>query len=226
VPKTTLLLVRHGETDDNKNLVFQGQLGSGLNALGRDQAARLAARLVRAVTRPAALYASDLDRAHETAAILGGALGLEPALDTELREVYLGAWQGLTHAEIVARFPDEWAARRAGHDIRRGGGETYAELGIRVARAIERVARTHPGSWAIVVSHGAALKAFAGRVLGIGAEGLRAFRVQENTGVSIIERDEGSLDGGSAPEGSAPWRLVTWNDAGHLRDPVLEALGG
>jgi probable phosphoglycerate mutase len=213
--KTTLLLVRHGETDDNKNLVFQGQLGRGLNAHGRAQAARLASRLVRAVTRPSALYASDLDRAHETAAILGGALGLEPALDADLREVYLGAWQGLTHAEIAQRFPDEWAAWRAGRDIRRGGGETYAELGDRVARALERIARGHPGSAAIVVSHGAALKTFAGRVLGIGAEGLRAFRVQVNTGVTVVER-----------EGEGPWRLATWNDASHLHDAVLEALGG
>jgi broad specificity phosphatase PhoE len=215
MPKTTLLLVRHGETDDNKNLVFQGQLGRGLNALGRDQAARLAARLVRAVVRPSALYASDLDRAHETAAILGGALGLEPALDADLREVYLGTWQGLAHAEIAARFPDEWAAWRAGRDIRRGGGETYAELGERMARALGRIARTHEGSAVLVVSHGAALKSFAGTVLGIGAEGQRAFRVQQNTGVTVVERRDGS-----------PFRLMTWNDAAHLEDAVLEALGG
>ena len=92
---TRILLVRHGETDDNKNFVFQGQTGLGLNAHGRDQAARLAGRLVRAARRPAALVASDLDRAVQTAEILGRALGLEPSLDAGLREVFLGAWQGL-----------------------------------------------------------------------------------------------------------------------------------
>src|SRR5580693_3655695 len=127
MPRTQLLLVRHGETDDNRNQIFQGQLGCGLNALGRDQAARLGVRLAAGVVRPVALCTSDLDRARETAEILGAALGLAPTLDPDLREVYLGAWQGLTHDEIAARFPDEHAAWRAGRDVRRGGGETYAE---------------------------------------------------------------------------------------------------
>ena len=195
--KTRLLLVRHGETDDNKNLVFQGQLGRGLNALGREQAA---------------LLASDLDRARETAEILGHALGLTPSPDPDLREVYLGAWQGLSYAEIAARFPDEWAAWRAGKDIRRGGGETYAELGERVIRSLERLADAHPGATVLVVSHGAALKSFVAHVLGLRSEGMRAFRVQANTGVTVVERDEGM------------WRLLVWNDEAHLHDAVLATL--
>lgn len=211
--RTRLLLVRHGETDDNRNLVFQGQLGVGLNALGRDQASRLAARLAPAAERPAVLYTSDLDRARETAEILGAALGLEPTRDPDLREVYLGAWQGLSYAEIAERFPDEWAAWRAGKDIRRGGGETYAELGERVARSMARIASAHPGATSLVVSHGAALKSFVARVLGLSSEGMRAFRVQANTGVTVVERDEGA------------WRLLVWNDEAHLHDAVLATLG-
>jgi broad specificity phosphatase PhoE len=217
MPPTRLVLVRHGETDDNKSSIFQGQEGAGLNAHGRDQAAKLAARLASAKARPAALYTSDLARARETAAILGRALALEPAPDADLREVYLGAWQGLSHTEIAARFPEEWAAWRAGVDQRRGGGETYAELCARVTRAMERIAGAHPGETVIVVSHGAALKTFAGHVLGMGAGSatwLRAFRVPENTAVSVVDRDR---DG---------WfRIVAWNDAAHLMDAVVEALG-
>ena len=210
---TRVLLVRHGETDDNRNQIFQGQLGRGLNALGREQAALLAARLALAAERPAAILSSDLDRARETAEILGAALGLAPALDPDLREVYLGAWQGLTHTEIAARFPDEWAAWRAGKDVRRGGGETYAELGERVYRSISSIADAHPGRTTLVVSHGAALKGFVARVLGLASEGMRAFRVQANTGVTLVERDEEGV-----------WRLLALNDEAHLRDPVLEAL--
>ena len=216
-PRARLLLVRHGETDDNKNLVFQGQEGVGLNARGREQAALLGARLASAKERPAALYTSDLARARETAEILGRALALEPVLDADLREIYLGAWQGLSHAEIAARFPDEWAAWRAGKDLRRGGGETYAELTERLTRAMNRIAAAHAGAAALVVSHGAALKTFAGHVLGM-APGcvtwLRSFRVPENTGVSVVERDA---------EG---FRIAVWGDAAHLRDGVAEALGG
>ncbi len=210
---TKLLLVRHGETDDNKNLVFQGQTGRGLNARGREQAGKLAARLAAAGSRPRAMVTSDLDRARETAEILGAALDLAPSLDPDLREVYLGAWQGLSYAEIAARFPEEWAAWRAGEDIHRGGGETYAELGERVARAMERIADTYEGGAVVVVSHGAALKSFVARVLGIGTAGMRAFRVAVNTGVTIVERDA-----------ERRWLLAVWNDAAHLGDAVAESL--
>jgi probable phosphoglycerate mutase len=214
LPSTRLILVRHGETDDNRNQVFQGQLGSGLNDHGRDQAALLAARLARAPRRPAAIVSSDLARARETAEVLGAALGMAPTLDPDLREVFLGAWQGLPSAEIARRFPGEWSAWRSGQDIRRGGGETYAELGDRVSRAMDRAAAVHPGSTVIVVSHGAALKSFVARVLGLGSLGMRAFRVQANTGVSVVERDE---------EGQ---RILVWNDEAHLHDALLSLLGG
>ena len=211
MPKTVILLVRHGETDDNKALIFQGQSGAGLNARGREQAELLAARLARA-PRPAALYSSDLQRARETADVLGRALRLEAALDVDLRESYLGAWEGLSYGEIAERFPDELAAWRAGRDIKRGGGESYAELGDRVTRAIDRIAAAHAGGTAIVVSHGAALKTFGARVLLMPTEGLRALRVQANTGVTVVEHDG---------EG---YRLLVWNDEAHLQDPVVAAL--
>lgn len=209
---TRLILVRHGETEDNRRQVFQGQLGRGLNALGREQAGRLAARLSGAAERPAAIVCSDLERARETAEILGAALGLVPTLDPDLREVHLGRWQGLSHAEIAERFPDEWAAWRAGQDIRRGGGETYAELGVRVSRSLSAIADARPGATVLAVSHGAALKSFVAHVLGLGSAGMRAFRVQANTGVTVVERAEGS------------WRLLVWNDEAHLRDAVLAML--
>ncbi len=212
MPKTVILLVRHGETDDNKAQIFQGQKGRGLNARGFEQAELLAARLSRA-PRPVALYSSDLQRARETADALGRTLGLVAALDVDLRESYLGAWEGLSYDEIAERFPDELAAWRAGRDIKRGGGETFAELGDRVTRAIDRIAAAHAGSAAVVVSHGAALKTFASRVLLMPTLGLRKLRVQTNTGVTVVERDA---------EG---YRLLVWNDDAHLHDPVLAALG-
>ena len=74
------------------------------------------------------------------------------------------------------------------------------------------VAAAHSGATSLDVSHGAALKSFVARVLGLGSVGMRAFRVQSNTGVTVVERDEGV------------WRIVVWNDEAHLHDAVLEAL--
>lgn len=210
---TKLLLIRHGETEDNRAQIFQGQVGRGLNARGRDQAARLAARLTGAGIRLTAVYCSDLERAAETADILASALGLQAIHDAGLREVNLGAWQGLSRAEVQARFSEEWAAWRSGVDVRRGGGETYAELGERVARAIDGISERHAGEAVALVSHGAAIKTFVGRVLGIGTSGLNTFRVPTNTGVCLVERD-----------GAGAYRLVVWNDAAHLGDALAQAL--
>ncbi|EYF06528.1 histidine phosphatase family protein [Chondromyces apiculatus] len=210
---TKLLLIRHGQTDDNWRRVYQGHAGRGLDARGREQASLLAARLARSSVHLDALYCSDLERAQETAAILGAALSLTPVPDPELREVHLGAWQGLSFAEVEARFPEEHAAWRRGEDIRRGGGETYAELGVRLTRALTRIAARHDGGTVAIVSHGAAIKTFTALALGIAVAQTRAFQVPTNTGVCLFERTDRDA-----------FRLLVWNDAAHLGDPIAQAL--
>jgi broad specificity phosphatase PhoE len=210
--KTKLILIRHGETEDNHRRIFQGHSGRGLNARGRDQATRLAARLSRIGLRATAFYCSDLERAQETADLLSGALKLTPVAMKALREIHVGTWEGLGHEEISAGFPDEWAAWRRGVDFKRGGGETYAELRERVSAAIDGMVAAHPGGTVVIVSHGAAIKVFVGRVLGLDTAALRRYRVAANTGVTVVEREEG-VD-----------HLMIWNDASHLEDPLIEVL--
>lgn len=199
---TLFYLVRHGETADNAARIFQGQGGSGLNPRGRAQAERLAARMRRLA--PTRIVASDLERAAETARIVGGACGLDVELDRDLREVDLGAWTGKSHDEVASLYPEEWAAWNAGIDVRRGGGETYAELADRVARALARIADGPLPARVLVVSHGGAIKSWVARMLGVGADGLFALAGVGNTGVTIVERIRGRH------------RLHSWNDTAHL----------
>lgn len=210
---TKLLLVRHGETLHNRRRIFQGQSGAGLTDVGRDEAARLAQRLAGTGTRWDALYTSDLERARETAEILGKATDLVPEPDAGLREVYLGAWEGLHETEIKARFPEEWEAWRRGEDIPRGGGERLAEVSARMAAAIERVASLHPDGAVLVVSHGAAIKSFAAHVLSTTVLQLRPLRPIANTGVTLFER---------AANGALS--LLVYNDTTHLGDALAAAL--
>jgi probable phosphoglycerate mutase len=197
-------LVRHGETADNALGVFQGQGGSGLNRLGRAQAARLAERMRRLA--PTRIVSSDLERAAETAWIVADACGLPVELDPGLREVELGAWTGKSHDEVAALYPEEWAAWSAGIDVRRGGGETYAELALRVDRALDRLASSVAGSSrVVVVSHGGAIKSWVARMLGASADGLLALAGVRNTGLTVIERSR-----------LGRHRLHSWNDAAHL----------
>jgi broad specificity phosphatase PhoE len=94
---TTLLLVRHGETDWNAERRWQGHADVPLNERGRDQAERLAEELENA--RVDAVYSSDLSRARETAEIVGARLGVPVVLDPALREIDVGSREGLTWPE-------------------------------------------------------------------------------------------------------------------------------
>jgi 2,3-bisphosphoglycerate-dependent phosphoglycerate mutase len=144
---TTLLLVRHGETDWNRELRIQGSSDTDLNEIGRRQAHELAAEL--ADVELDAVYSSGLQRARETAEIVTAGRGLEVRIDEDLRERGFGSWEGLTRAEIAERFPD----------IQHHDGETDDELRGRVLRAVERIAAAHEGAQVLVVSHGGALNA-------------------------------------------------------------------
>lgn len=198
----TLLLVRHGQTADNARRIFQGQGGRGLDDGGRRQARQLAQRLRTAEIER--IVSSDLERAAETAGILGEALGLSVEIDEALREVNVGTWTGLSYGEVAERYPDEWAAWGAGRDIRRGGGETYAELALRITTAVERISGVDEAETIVVVSHGAALRSFACRLLGLPPQGTRALAGMVNAAITTIQKDEQGM------------RLMSWNDSAHL----------
>ena len=207
---TLLYLARHGETDDNANLVFQGQGGKGLNSRGRAQARRLAERMRKA--RVTTIVASDLERADETARIVALESDLVHSVDADLREVDVGLWTGKGHAEIAELYPEEWAAWSAGVDLRRGGGETYSELALRIERAVARVVALDARDPVLVVSHGGSIKSYVAKILGVGPEGmLRALAGVGNCGLTLIEIDS-----------RARVRLHSWNDTAHLEGLLVE----
>jgi broad specificity phosphatase PhoE len=147
---TTLLLVRHGETDWNAAGRLQGHTDRPLNDHGRKQAKELADRL--AGEGADAIYASDLARAKETAEIIVMRLGLPVVIDADLREKNFGNWEGLTGDErIHVEFE----------------GESVQEHRERVLRAIERISERHPGQRVIVVTHGGSLRRIQAAVNGV-----------------------------------------------------------
>ena len=153
---TELLLVRHGETDWNRDRRFQGHADPPLNETGREQAHALAADL--AGERIQLVYTSDLRRARETAEIVAARLEADVVALRELREIDVGEWQGLTWPEIEARYPE---GARAWHEHGHGWetGETYDELGERVVSALRRIAADHPEERVLVIGHGGTIRA-------------------------------------------------------------------
>lgn len=163
---STLLLARHGETDWNATHRWQGHEDVPLNERGRAQAHELADRLGNEPI--VAVYASDLQRASGTAEIVAGRLGLPVETDPRLREIFFGAWEGLTTPEIEERFPDEVARWRADDGTNAfAGGETYTTMCDRVVAALDEIARAHPGETVLVVLHGGPIRGLLAHAAGI-----------------------------------------------------------
>lgn len=181
-----LLLVRHGQSTWNDERRIQGQLDPPLSSLGREQARRVAARL--AGRRFEAFYASDLARTRETAAEISAAIGREPELLPELREVMLGEWEGLRADEIEARYPREWEQWRAhpSWDIP-PGGESAADFEARVHRVIDDILERHPHGETLVVTHGGVIQVTLGRFFNSRSDGLFPF-VIDNCSITTVVR--------------------------------------
>jgi probable phosphoglycerate mutase len=156
------VLWRHGRTEWNATGRIQGQLDPPLDAFGVEQAKSAAGFL--AELEPATIVSSDLTRAAVTAEALSSRVGVAVSSDVRLREIGLGTWEGLLREEVEQRFPGEFTAWMRGEDVRRGGGETYAEVGARGAACVLEVLDKADGL-VVAVTHGGTARATIGVLL-------------------------------------------------------------
>jgi len=162
---TRLIIWRHGQTVWNLHNRIQGQTDVDLDDTGRTQAAAAAAAL--AAERADVLLSSDLRRARDTAGALAALTGSPVDVDNRLREREYGAWEGLTHEQISARWPEEFLRWKSGGPVPECGLEDMADVAKRVGAALldaaDRVGQT---GTVVVVSHGGAARQGMGAVLG------------------------------------------------------------
>ena len=169
---TTLVLIRHGQTDWNVEGRWQGQVGPPLNERGREQARRVAE--YQSQFGFAALYSSDLRRAMETAQIIGAEMGVEVISEPRLREVNLGQWQGMLTDDIQAQYPEEF--RQWHHEplaVQPPDGETVHALAARVLEAINEIIARYPKRRVGIVAHELPIAIVLCRSAGLGLEHLR-----------------------------------------------------
>jgi probable phosphoglycerate mutase len=185
---TTIVLVRHGETDWNRERRFQGHADVPLNAVGLAQARELAASLDG--ERFSAVYSSPLRRALETAEIVAARLGVAIEANAGLMEVDVGSWSGLTTLEVEERFPEGFRRWRE-HGSGWTDGETYEELARRVTSALAEIGRRHPGEHVLAVSHGGPIRSALASAAGLSVDSARSeIRFVENCkAVSIAVRN-------------------------------------
>jgi broad specificity phosphatase PhoE len=202
-----VVLWRHGRTEWNATGRFQGQIDVPLDGTGREQAHDTARRL--AALEPDLLVSSDLKRTQQTAAALAQLTGLDLMLDERLRETYAGEWEGCTIEEIERRFPDQYAAWRAGDSrVRVGGGESREEVAERIAAAVTDAAGKLPDDGlAVLTSHGGASRLGIGKLIGMPLDSYTNIGPLSNCSWSMLRDTKHG------------WILVEHN-AGTLPEPV------
>lgn len=205
---TRIVAIRHGETDWNAAARIQGHTDIALNARGLEQARRAAAAL--ADEPVAAVYASDLQRAWQTAEAIAARHDLPVWRDPALRERGFGTFEGHSFAALEPRYPElcsRW--RHRDPDFAAPGGETLRDFAARVQAALPRIAARHPGALIVVVVHGGVLDAF-----------YRAATCQDLQAPRNVELRNAALNRLLYAQGRLT--LVGWGDTGHLEQTLNE----
>ena len=186
---TTVFLVRHA-THDRLNRVLCGRMpGVTLGAEGRDQAAALAACLRREPI--AAVYASPLERARETAQPLAERLGLDVQVMDALNEIDVGVWSGRTFDDLSDDpLWNRWNTARS--VTRPPGGETMLEAQARVVGGIGRLCAAHPEQSVALVSHGDVVKAALAYYLGLPLDAILRFEISPASVSTLVVGDWGA----------------------------------
>jgi len=182
---TTLVLIRHGQTDWNVEGRWQGQADPPLNGRGREQAYHAAEYHKQFGFN--VLYSSDLRRAMETVQIIGKELGLDILPEPRLREINLGKWQGMLSGDIQAQYPDE--SRRWQEEplsAQPPDGETILALSARVLEAVNEIIARRPRQRVGVVSHEFPIAIALCRSAGLGLDHLRSMMPQNGAWNEIV----------------------------------------
>ncbi len=197
-----ILLIRHGETEWNREEIFRGRADVPLSERGREQARLLAEALRNQPIR--AVYSSPLARARDTAASVAQALGLEVTIDERMIDMSFGDWEGRPRAEVEREQPglyQTWLAEPA--RFLAPGGESLPDVVARAWPALQEIAADKPDDCVAVVSHRVVCKQLLCAALGVGEAGFWRVRV-DTASVSILTADNDR------------WVLARMNDTHHL----------
>ncbi len=210
---TRVFLIRHGATELTAEDRFAGSTDVKLSHEGRAQVARLAERL--SLEKVAAVYASNLSRTQETAALLAAPHRMPVQPLPGLREIDHGHWEGLTRKEVESKWPQE--AREWENDpftFAPSGGESGLAVTSRALPALLKIVRSHPGQSVIVVSHKATIRLVLSSLLGFDPRRYRDNLDQQPAALNIVDFRDPSRA-----------RLTLFNDTSHYSQHGLAIPG-
>ena len=210
---TRLFLVRHGATARTEEDRFSGASNVDLSAEGRRQVGLLAERLSH--ERIAAAYSSPHSRASETADLLCEPRGLAFTLREGLKEISHGHWEGLTRADVEARYGEEYRLWEADpFTFAPLGGESGQSVLARALPAIREIVTTHAGENVLVVSHKATIRLILSSLLGFDPRGYRDRLDQSPACLNVVDFKDPMRA-----------RLMLFNDVSHYQNQPRRAEG-
>jgi probable phosphoglycerate mutase len=184
-----VLLVRHGESTANARRVWQGHADYPLSERGRLEAEAAARSVARAGVD--AIWASPLQRAWATAERIAAATGHAIRVDDRLKEIDIGAASGLTHDEVVERFPERAVAMERGEPWAFPGQESPGQFSFRVFAVLDEMLALDATITA--VTHGGVIQRIAAGIIGIPAERVFPFSLSNGSITEVIRDARGRL---------------------------------
>lgn len=201
---STILLIRHGQSEGNILGIFTGQSGCALSELGHKQA-EMTAEYVCENYQIDKVYSSDLPRAIQTAEPIARLAKRAIITDARLREIDVGEWEGRRFTDVPELFPEDYAIWC--NDLihaRCTGGESVLEVTRRAIDALESIAAANPGACVAVVAHGLVIRAALWKISGAPEGDMQKQEWGGNCAVSELSFVDGKL------------QIVSANNAEHL----------
>ena len=187
------IIVRHGYSETNKTQTFAGQLDVDLDSIGYEQAEDVKECIINNY-KIDAIYSSDLRRAINTAKPTAEALGMEIKTDVDLREMYVGEWQGMAVTDVAKKYPETFSVYKTNvGEARPDGGENYTELSNRADAAFRRIAKGNEGKTVMVVTHGGLIRALRCRWNGLCMTTAQSIPHVPNASLTVVDYDNGKF---------------------------------
>ncbi len=202
---TTLLLIRHGESEANRQGIFAGQINPDLQPEGLLQA-EMTAKYIAENYKVDKIYASDLMRAYKTGKALGDLLEMEVIPDKNLREICAGEWEGKYFSDLAIDFKEDynvWLTNIG--EARPTGGEAVRELGGRVMATLTKIAEENDGKTVAIATHATPIRAVQSILQTGSVDAMSKISYVSNASVTILKYD-------------GEWSLVAVGIDEHLGD--------
>ena len=190
---TTVIIVRHGQSEGNLLAEFHGQYNSDLTEMGHAQAECTAEFLDS--YKIDKIYSSDIKRAYSTALHTAKRKNLEVTMCEGLREIYAGEWEQMKFADISVKYPelyDTWY-----NDISKcklPGGESVSQLYNRVVSAFERIVNDNDGKMVLITTHATPIRALLCYFAGKGVSGMQEIKWVPNASVTVVKCNKDSRE--------------------------------